>query len=805
MIKRLFLLNILFLSCLQSTLSVSGEKEFLSNTQIKKSNNSLFFTSKELQWLDKKQPITYVYDPDWPPFEWTNGIQEHTGIIADILSIISDKTGIEFRPVHTKTWNDAVKLAKAHKVNMYSAVAVTEERKNYLNFTTENIYSYLTVFVSDIKNRDYTLDEFNRLEGKTIALIKGNLLSKTVKMNYPKAKYIYVDSTKEGFDKVTNKKADLFAINAATATYFINHKGYSEVKVYKKIDFKVNLKIALQKDVPKEVISILDKTIRSIGKEQLSDIFHKWTIGTEYQYENIIRWFLIICVFILVVVLLLLVWNRTLNKRVLQRTSELNARKRALQAEINERQKAEVTLQYHSKLLENVSDAVVSVDMNQRIISWNKAAENIYGWKSEEALGKFHRELTSMEYVGISREEVLNDIIHKGFWRGDVVQRRKDGQQIFVQSTPSLIKDKEGKNMGIVGVQRDMTEYRQAEEALRESEEKFRTLVTNTEEIVYMIDKKEVIILSEGKGLSKLGLNPGEVVGKSVFELYKDYPEILDKMRNVFDGETVTIEHHISDHYLKSWFTPHKNRTGDIIGLLGLSVNITEQKQAEAKNLEYQSRLKALASQLTLAEEKERSLLAVELHDNIGQSLVFSRIQLANLKGQISEDKVKGLIDEMSQSILHMIQTTKSLVFDLSSPLLHDIGLSAAIHQWLNEQICQKHGLKIEFIDDYNKNLKSKEMRTLLFRNVRELLINVVKHAHAKKVTVYLESDQDNIKITVQDDGSGFSADDKIVTSGSNFGLFSIQERMNDMGGQLKIESEPGTGCRAILIAPLSS
>lgn len=123
--------------------------------------------------------------------------------------------------------------------------------------------------------------------------------------------------------------------------------------------------------------------------------------------------------------------------------------------------------------------------------------------------------------------------------------------------------------------------YKDFIENLKESEEKFRTLVTNTEEIIYMIDKDGRFLLSQGKGLSALGLKPDEVVGESVFELYKDYPDILSTMKKAFKGESITTESNVGGIHFRSWYTPHKNQADEIIGLLGLSVNITDQKKAE--------------------------------------------------------------------------------------------------------------------------------------------------------------------------------------------------------------------------------
>jgi len=147
--------------------------------------------------------------------------------------------------------------------------------------------------------------------------------------------------------------------------------------------------------------------------------------------------------------------------------------------------------------------------------------------------------------------------------------------------TPYL--DHESKIIGLLGLSINITEQKKAEINLIESEEKFKALVTNSEEIVYIIGIDGTFILSEGKGLKKLGLKPGQVVGKSVFELYKDYPEMLDTLRRTFKGEIVTYEVQIGDNHFRNWYTPYMDHEGKIIGLFGLSINITEHKISEEK------------------------------------------------------------------------------------------------------------------------------------------------------------------------------------------------------------------------------
>jgi signal transduction histidine kinase len=135
---------------------------------------------------------------------------------------------------------------------------------------------------------------------------------------------------------------------------------------------------------------------------------------------------------------------------------------------------------------------------------------------------------------------------------------------------------------------------------------------------------------------------------------------------------------------------------------------------------------------------------------------------------------------------------------------MHELGLAAALAEWLEQQVGKKHGLQTEFIHDGQRLPPDQDMRAILFRSTRELLTNVVKHAQANRVIVRLEDAGTLVRIVVKDDGVGFDVDaaSDVMVREAGFGLFSIQERMADLGGSLEITSEPGQGCTAILTAP---
>jgi len=235
-----------------------------------------------------------------------------------------------------------------------------------------------------------------------------------------------------------------------------------------------------------------------------------------------------------------------------------------------------------------------------------------------------------------------------------------------------------------------------------------------------------------------------------------------------------------------------------------LQSEIAERRQAEKRLLVYQGQLRSLASELLLTEERERRRIATDLHDHIGQTLVVVQMKIDSLRPPEGAAEPTGELDRISTLLDEMDEDIRSLTFELSPPVLYELGLKAGV-EWLAEQLHAQHGLHIEVSDDGLPKPLGGDVRTLLFRAVRELLINVVKHARADDTRVSLSRVGCHIHAQVLDDGAGFKPHPDSLSRGSTggFGLFSIRERMESIGGAVQIESSPGRGTRALLIAPL--
>jgi PAS domain S-box-containing protein len=232
-----------------------------------------------------------------------------------------------------------------------------------------------------------------------------------------------------------------------------------------------------------------------------------------------------------------------------------------------------------------------------------------------------------------------------------------------------------------------------------------------------------------------------------------------------------------------------------------------KKNKIEEKVRIYQDQLRSMASQITLAEERERHRIAVDLHDSIGQNLAIAKIKLNTLEESHDYNEAVCLIKEIRDLIDQTICSTRSLTFELSPPILYEFGLESAL-EWLSENISSRHGIAIKHVNDGKPKPVTEQIGVLIFQMVRELLLNVVKHAKANLVNLYVMKKKKNLQILVEDNGKGFNYSRSKVDFSRNtmgFGLFSIRERLDCIGGELEVKTKPGHGTKAIIKVPLNS
>jgi signal transduction histidine kinase len=255
------------------------------------------------------------------------------------------------------------------------------------------------------------------------------------------------------------------------------------------------------------------------------------------------------------------------------------------------------------------------------------------------------------------------------------------------------------------------------------------------------------------------------------------------------------------DHYI--WIEVHGkvicNSQGAPVRVVGIGQNISERKRLEVA----QRRVNALAQDLAVAEERERYRIAEELHDQVGPNLLLCMMKLDSLHTQLPDDRYNDTIESIENILGGSIQEIRSLTFQLRPPILSTAGFTPAL-KWLASEFREKFGLEVTITDNTVQLLMDFGTRSTLFQVVRELLLNVVKHAGTNQVTITIDQNSGNIIVRVRDEGLGFDPESKLVPKSDTqgFGMFNIRQKIEHVGGSIWFDSRPEAGTLVTVTVP---
>jgi len=486
--------------------------------------------------------------------------------------------------------------------------------------------------------------------------------------------------------------------------------------------------------------------------------------------------------------------------------------------DISKRKEAEEALKKSEAnlraIFNNSLQYFVLLDRDKKILAYNRVAK----FRAKKFLGlDMHLGDSMLKFVVDEALADFNSFFAKAL-EGEATTKEfrlktSDGEYYWVEANLNPVFADDRVVSGVCFSLIDVNERKKAEEALRESEERYRLLVELSPDANFIFRQDRIVFVNKS-ALKLLGASDeSQVIGQPILDFVapeeketvrKGLADLLadGRARPLLERKLVRVDGGIFFAEVAAIPFFYQGRPAVHV----IARDISERKRAEADLLNYQAQLRSLAARLSLSEEQERRRIASELHDRIGTSLSLCKIKLEGLPETAFSERLAEEHAKIRDIIDQAIQDARSLTLELSPPVLYELGLNAGL-EWLADQVRERHGLVVDLEDDGRPLALDDHVRGVLFRAVRELLINIAKHARTDRAAVSIRREGKTVGIAVADQGRGFDASafgDGFSRTGG-FGLFSIKERLGHLGGRLLIESSPGRGTRVTLTAPLKS
>ena len=476
--------------------------------------------------------------------------------------------------------------------------------------------------------------------------------------------------------------------------------------------------------------------------------------------------------------------------------------------DITERIAAEELLkQTEKRFKETVArsiDAYFFLDNEGRIELLNSATEELLGVKFPKDKGKHF-----LDYIKTTDNKKIRNIF-KQVMGGTTVPwlefstENKNGNITWIGlNARRVIQD--GLVIGIEGFAKDITERKNVEAALKQSEAQYRTLFESFPHEVFAVDecglyKNANLAFQQqwgkkyfGKKLEKL-FKPQSLEQKFL----KEYKNLLNCKKLISFSFTYK-KNKIRYHY-QAILNPILVEGDKLLGVLGLNIDMTELVESLKKTKDYATRLVEI-------QEEERKRISREIHDSLGGYLSGIQLEISNALNSIDKDNlhvVSRILGESKRTINEAIKSSHELCYDLRPHLLDDFGLTSAVRQYV-ANFSKRCEIKVLFqnVGD-DANLPS-TYQVAFFRFVQEALTNVQRHSNASSVKLELNISDEIVKCTVEDDGQGINPDILFERPTKHFGLFNMQERMQLIGGDVFIEDKQKLGAKIIAFVPLST
>jgi PAS domain S-box-containing protein len=463
-----------------------------------------------------------------------------------------------------------------------------------------------------------------------------------------------------------------------------------------------------------------------------------------------------------------------LEQRVEERTAELAQTVEQLREEVAERIEAERHVREQAELLDLAHDAIFVHDMDGRISYWNRGAERTYGWSKDEALGRDTHALLQTEFPQ-PLAAMLDDVVGAGSWEGEVTHRTRDGRTVYMASRWVLIREADGTPKAVLKIDRDITAQKQAEAKAAAERQRLYTVMNLFPGYVVLTNRDYNIRFASHGFLDLFG--PAEDRPCYTVQYGLDEPcEDCPMSRIIDQGLTDEWEWtHEKGRTFHLWAFPFEGDEGETL-MLQLGVDITDRRELE--------------QEVSRISEGERRRVGRDLHDSLGQKLTGMGFLVRSLTEKLRQagDDPDNTADLLVENIGEAVAEVRSLAHGLDPVGLEGHGLIEALTD-LTDEMASASEMECSLNLDDTVDLPV-ETAANLYYIAQEALNNAVKHSRASKIMVSLESRDNDVVLTIYDNGVGIDTQ----RPQAGMGMRVMQHRANAANGQLRVTAADDGG-----------
>lgn len=457
-------------------------------------------------------------------------------------------------------------------------------------------------------------------------------------------------------------------------------------------------------------------------------------------------------------------------------------------------------------------DGMRLIDEKGKILLVNDSFCKIFQMEKENLLGKpfsiVYADGEQEEALEVYQRDIHNNKIKTLFERENILW---NSRKVWFEFSNSFLTLPDGSKITL-SIIKDISERKKSEIELRESEAKFKMLFNNANDAVFVtqlsneksygdfIEVNEVACKRLGYSKEEfLQLSPSAIVSqKSISDFNTKTGQLLKESHVIYD----TVHRAKDKKLIPVEVNSHLFYYNDKPTVLSIARDITERKQAEEKLKRTSKLLRELATHLQSVREEERTMIAQEIHDELGQVLTALKIYIALLANKLdkNQEPLKEKINSLSELIDASVESVQKISSKLRPGILDELGLAAAI-EWQTEEFEKMTSIKCSLVLPKEEIILEKNKSTAIFRILQEALTNIARHSRATKAAISLLNHQSNISLEILDNGIGITQEQ--IKDFNSLGIHGMEERALVFGGEVSFEGITGKGTTVKVVIPV--